>query len=80
MSRPNRILRPLALPIVAVVGLGALAGAQTVSPLPKPSPFRLDTTWKMQLPTGFKEPGEVIATEETPDGNLIVQEQVGPRT
>ncbi len=80
MSRPNLILRPLALFVVAVLGLfGALVRAQTLSPLPKPSPFRLDATWQMHLPASFTEPGEVIATEETPDGNLIVLTRCGGR-
>jgi len=79
MSRPNRIGYLLAIAAIASLGLLGAAGAQTSSPLPKPSPFRLDTTWKLQLPATFKEPGEVIGTEETTDGTLIVLTRCGGR-
>ena len=79
MPRPDRV-RSLALPAVAVAGMLAiptLIGAQ--SPLPKPSPFRLDTAWTLKLPANFKEPGEVVGAEETPDGNLILLTRCGGR-
>jgi sugar lactone lactonase YvrE len=80
MSNPYRIVCLAAVVIAAVVGiLGVGTLAQTQSPLPKPNPFHLDNTWKMQLPPGAKELGEVVAAEETPDGNLIVLTRCGSR-
>jgi NHL repeat len=71
-QRARLMILAIVVGMVAVQG-GVQAQAPAVkSPLPLPSPYRLDESFKLEMPQGLKTLGSVSAVKIGPDNNLYV--------
>ncbi len=79
MSRENLVRLAAMLPGIVALCAGA-AWAASNSPLPLPSPFHVDETFKLELPPGMKSVGPLSAVKIGPDNNLYVLHRCVPNT
>src|ERR1700730_17455934 len=71
ISRRSRVLLTLVAVGFEMTGLPA-GRAQTPSPLPLPNPYRIDETFKLEMPPGLQSLGAVSGLKVGPDNNLYV--------
>ena len=72
---PHRTRLTLLAVVLGVITLwvgGTYAQAPTPSPLPLPNPYRLDESFKLEMPKGLTEIGSVPGLKVGPDNNLYV--------
>src|SRR5215471_8432128 len=59
--------------LLLTLGAATLSvNAQTPSPLPLPNPYRVDETFKPEIPSGLKSLASVSGLKVGPDNNLYV--------
>jgi hypothetical protein len=70
--RTRLTLLALVIGVMAVWVGGTYAQAPTPSPLPLPNPYRIDESFKLEMPQGLKTLGTVPGVKVGPDNNLYV--------
>ena len=71
----SRILRALLSACCGVAGIWVTsiqAQTPTPSPLPLPNPYRVDDSFRLEMPDGMKALGSVSSVRIGPDGNVYV--------
>ena len=73
MPQRSRLMLLAVVVGLVAVRVGVYAQAPAVkSPLPQPNPFKMDESFKLEMPQGLKTLGSVSAVKVGPDNNLYV--------